>query len=150
MDQAVEHVMAGFAVLPVHADVADGVRVLRALGPRLVTLSNGATSVAEALFTRAGIREAFDRLLPVEDAGAWKPAAAAYRYAATACGVPPDQLMLIAVHPWDIDGADRAGLRTAWINRTGGPYPAYFRRPGLEASSLVDLAGQLRDGVAGP
>ncbi len=33
--------------------------------------------------------------------------------------------MLVAVHPWDIDGAARAGLATAWINRNGGVYPDF-------------------------
>ena len=52
--------------------------------------------------------------------------------------------MLVAVHPWDIDGAARAGLSTAWIDRTAGPYPAYFRTPDLAPPSLVELAEQLR------
>jgi 2-haloacid dehalogenase len=50
---------------------------------------------------------------------------------------------LVAVHPWDIDGASRAGLGTAWINRTGGPYPKYFTAPDLTARSLTDLAEQV-------
>ena len=146
VDDAVAHVMGGFATLDVHPDVPDGVRALAALGPRLVTLSNGATSVAERLFTQAGILGAFERLLSVEDAGAWKPAAAAYAYAARTCAVALADMMLIAVHPWDIDGAHRAGLRTAWINRDGGPYPGYFQRATWEAPSLVELAAQLAGG----
>lgn len=47
--------------------------------------------------------------------------------------------MLVAVHPWDIHGA-AAGLRTAWINRTGATYPSYFRAAEIEAKDLVDLA----------
>ncbi|MEJ7796297.1 MAG: hypothetical protein WKF50_12150, partial [Nocardioides sp.] len=66
--EAVSYIMDGFAGLPVHADVPDGVVALRDLGIRLVTLSNGSASVAEALFDRAGIREHFERLLTVEDA----------------------------------------------------------------------------------
>ncbi len=45
-------------------------------------------------------------------AGRWKPAGEAYAYAARQCGVEPGELALIAVHPWDIDGAARPGLRT--------------------------------------
>jgi len=51
--------------------------------------------------------------------------------------------MLVAVHPWDIDGAARAGLATAWINRAGDPYPEYFRAPDLRPRSLAELADQL-------
>jgi len=33
---------------------------------------------------------------------------------------PAEQMLLVTVHPWDIHGAARAGLSTAWINRAGG------------------------------
>lgn len=144
-DEAVEHIMAGFAGLDVHADVQDGIRALSDLGIRLVTLTNGAASVAEALFDRAGIRDHFETLLSVEQAGTWKPAAGAYAYALAQCGVDPTDAMLVAVHPWDIDGAARAGLATTWINRTGGPYPDYFTAPDLQVGSVVELADQLVD-----
>ncbi len=143
-EEAVQHVMDGFAGLQAHPDVPDGIRALSGLGIRLVTLSNGSTAVAAGLFERAGLRDHFERLLTVEDDGIWKPAPGSYAYALDECGVAAGEAMLVAVHPWDIDGASRAGLRTAWVNRTGGPYPAYFREPDLVASALTDLADQLR------
>ncbi len=127
-----------------HPDVLDGIRALSDLGIRLVTLTNGSASVAEGLFERAGIRDNFERLLSVEDAGIWKPAPGAYAYALEQCGVDPMEAMLVAVHPWDIDGASRAGLGTAWISRTDGPYPDYFESPDLRPESMTDLADQLR------
>lgn len=143
-EEAVEHVMEGFGRLGVHADVPDGIRALSDLGIRLVTLSNGAVSVAEGLFERARIRDRFERLLTVEDAGVWKPAPGAYAYALEQCGVDPMDAMLVAVHPWDIDGALRAGLAAAWVNRGTGPYPAFFQAPDLTVESIADLADRLR------
>jgi 2-haloacid dehalogenase len=147
LDAAVQHVMAGFGDLPVHADVPDGLPALAATGCRLVTLSNGSTSVAEGLLQRAGLASYVERLLSVEDAGAWKPAAAAYAYAAAQCGVEARELVLVAVHPWDVDGAGRAGLRTAWLNRSAARYPDHFRRPDLEVGSLLDLPEALRSSL---
>lgn len=144
IDEAIEHIMGGFDELTVHHDVHDGIPALAALDTRLVTLSNGAVTVAQRLFERAGLGEHFERLLSVEDAGVWKPAPGAYAYAAQQCGVEPIDMMLVAVHPWDIDGAHRAGLRTAWINRTGATYPNYFAGPTLEATSVFHLAQLLR------
>lgn len=140
IEPAVAHVLSGFAELSLHPDVVPGVSALHAAGRRLVTLSNGSTSVADRLFRTAGIREMFDALLSVEDTSRWKPAREAYEYAANACGVGVGELMLVAVHPWDIHGADAAGLQTVWVNRSGGPYPPYFAAPLYEVRSLEELA----------
>ncbi len=143
LDDAIEHVMAGFNSLDLHRDVAEGVRGLRAAGLRLVTLSNGAASVAHGLFERAGLLSQFDALLSVEDVGVWKPARGAYEHAARACGTELRDMLLVAVHPWDIDGAARAGMATAWVARAGGSYPGYFTAPATTVGSLTELAAQL-------
>ncbi len=141
VEGAVRHVMSGFGGLDVHPDVVDGVRRLRERGIRLVTLSNGSTSVADGLLERAGIRSEVERLLSVADAPAWKPSGEAYAYALRQRRVPAAEAMLVAVHPWDIDGAARAGLRTAWIDRSGGAgYPAFFRPAEVVVDSLTGLA----------
>ena len=110
--EAADHILAGFGDLSVHPDVPDGVRLLRESGMRLVTLSNGSADVAGRLLAKAGNRGEFEHLLSVEDADAWKPAPAAYAYAARACTVPIGQMLLVAVHP---------GTSTAHIRRACAP-----------------------------
>ncbi len=141
---ATETVMSTLAALDVHPDVADGLTQLHEAGSRLVTLSNGAASVAQSLLGRCGTSELFERFLSVDDAPAWKPDTRAYTYALRACDAAAADSMLVAVHPWDIAGAHRAGLRTAWLNRAGEHYPAYFPAPDVTATSLSDLADVLR------
>jgi len=143
LDDAVQHVMSGFTTLPIHPDVPDGVRALRALGLRLVTLTNGSTAIGRELLVQAGIRDAFETLLSVEEAGAWKPDPASYAYAARTCGVDASKMLLVAVHPWDIDGAGRAGLSTAWVSRSGADYPGHFRPPTHTVQALPELAALL-------
>lgn len=143
LDAAVGHVMAGFSQLPVHPDVPVGVRALRATGRRLVTMSNGSAQVADKLLTDAGLRAEFEALMSVEDAGAWKPDRKAYDYAARACRTAPDDMLLVAAHPWDIDGAARAGMHTAWLNRSATPYPGHFTPPEHTVTALPDLADRL-------
>jgi 2-haloacid dehalogenase len=79
----------------------------------------------------------------VEGAGRWKPHPAAYRYAADYCGVDPAKVVLVAVHPWDIEGAHRAGLATAYLDRTGAPWPPIFATPTHRIEKLSDLTGAL-------
>ncbi len=140
---AAEHVVSGMAELDLHPDVAPGVRALARAGVRIVTLSNGAARVAESLLDRAGIRDLVERCLSSSDAGRWKPAPEAYAYAAECCGVEAADAVLIAVHPWDIDGAARAGLRTGWLAREGRAYPPFFRAPEFTARDLPGLAAAL-------
>ncbi|MEJ5945935.1 haloacid dehalogenase type II [Pseudokineococcus basanitobsidens] len=146
-DAVVEAGMSALRSSPPHPDVAPGLRALAASGLRLATLSNGGPQVADDLLRRAGVRDVVERLLSVEDgpAGAWKPAASAYRHALGSCDVAPGRALLVAVHPWDVDGAARAGLRTAWLDRARTrAFPTHLTPADLVASSLVDLATQLR------
>ena len=143
LQRAVDDVMSTFGSLQVHSDVVPGIQALRSAGVRMVTLSNGSTAVAQGLLDRAGVGDAVERLMSVEDAGAWKPHPSSYAHALRECGVPAERAMLVAVHPWDIDGAARAGLRTGWLNRNGARYPSYFTPPDVEAADLPALARSL-------
>jgi 2-haloacid dehalogenase len=140
---AVETLVAGFGELDLHPDVEDGLRALAAVGPRMVTLTNGSASVTERLLTRSGTRSLVEQVLSVEDATRWKPAPESYAYALRICGVGADDAMLVAAHPWDVDGAARAGMRTAWVNRSGRTYPSAFRPPEVTVGSLTELARRL-------
>lgn len=139
-EEAARYVMGGMAELGLHPDVPDAIRGLKADGYRMVTLTNGSTAIAEKLFTAAGIRQDFEALLTVEDAPAWKPARAAYDYAARICRVETSQMVLVAVHPWDIHGAAAAGLNTVWLNRSKEEYPRYFSQPHHTIQNLAQLA----------
>jgi 2-haloacid dehalogenase len=143
LEEAVGHIMAGLTALELHPDVAPGVRTLRDGGRRLVTLSNGAAAIAERLLSEADLRDQFEQVLSVEDAGVWKPGRRAYEYAAEACAVDTGDMLLVSVHPWDIDGAARAGLGTVWLNRTAAHYPSTFTGPTHIVTSLEDLPGHL-------
>lgn len=52
--------------------------------------------------------------------------------------------MLVAVHPWDCNGAIQAGLQAAYLDRNQLPFPPFFAQPTLTAASLQDLVKQLR------
>jgi 2-haloacid dehalogenase len=145
-DDVADTIVASMAELDLHPDVAPGLRALHAAGVRIVTLSNGSSHVAESLLERAGLRDLVERCLSVSDAGRWKPAAQAYAHAAERCGVRGGDMALLAVHPWDVDGALRAGLRAGWISRDGASYPAYLRAPEAIGGDVAELAALLTQG----
>ena len=140
---AAEQIVSGFAELDVHPDVEGGVRKLADAGVRMATLTNGSVEVAEKLLDRAGLADLVERRLSVDAVKRWKPAPEPYLYAVQELGVPPDECVLVAVHPWDIDGAKRAGLGGAWLNRKRSRYPDFFERPDATGETLGGLADRL-------
>lgn len=146
-DAVVEPIMAAFTTLAPHPDVVPALQRLHDLGIRVVTLSNGSAGVARALLADRladeGHAQAVEAYLSVEDAPAWKPVASAYAHALAETGVGAHEAMMVAVHPWDLEGARRAGLRTAWLRRDRAGWPATFRRADVEVRDLGTLAHEL-------
>ena len=95
-------------------DVRTGLDELR-LEHVTATLSNGHLALLVDLARHGDLR--FDCLLSAELARAYKPAPEVYLTAARLLGFEPGEVMLVAAHPWDLQGAREAGLRTAFIDR---------------------------------
>jgi 2-haloacid dehalogenase len=95
-------------------DVRNGLEALRR--ERVTaTLSNGHVALLVDLARHGDLR--FDCVLAAEFAHAYKPAPEVYQTAARLLGVAPDEMMLVAAHPWDLEGARQAGLKTAFVDR---------------------------------
>ncbi|MEV4175555.1 haloacid dehalogenase type II [Nonomuraea sp. NPDC049709] len=139
-DKAIGHVLSGFAELRVHPDVPAGMRALREAGIRLFTMTNGAAAMTQGILRREGLLDLVEATLDVSGPRVWKPAGAAYEYAVAQAGVDPGQAALVAVHPWDIDGAQRAGLIGAYLDRRGTAYPSVMSTPHVSAPDLRALA----------
>jgi 2-haloacid dehalogenase len=131
--------------LSLHPDVEPGLRRLRAAGLRISTLTNGSAAMSERMFTDGGIMPLLEHRLDVAVPQRWKPHPAAYQYAAEICDVPVERMALVAVHPWDIDGARRAGLQAIYLDRRGTPYPKAFQPPNRVVRDFVELAEALQE-----
>jgi 2-haloacid dehalogenase len=125
-------------------DVRAGLEALRAR--RVVAmLSNGHVALLVDLARHGDLR--FDCVLSAELARAYKPAPEAYLTAARLLDVEAAELMLVAAHPWDLDGARDAGLRTAFVDRPReyGEGSAAREDPDADESvgDLLELAQRL-------
>ncbi|TDW70870.1 haloacid dehalogenase type II [Kribbella pratensis] len=142
-DETVTRVLSGFTRLPLHPDVAPGLRRIHEAGIRIITLTNGSAAMSKEVFEKGGIMPFLEHRLEVATPQRWKPHPAAYRYAAEVCGAPVERMALAAVHPWDIDGARRAGLQGLYIDRRKTPYPKSFLAPDVVAADFEALATEL-------
>jgi 2-haloacid dehalogenase len=94
----VDDVIAGFADLEAHADVAPAMRRLREARIRIVTLTNGNEAVTRKLLAKAEVGDLVEGVVSVDEVRHWKPHPAVYRHCARSAGVDPAALALVAAH----------------------------------------------------
>ncbi|KZC42098.1 MULTISPECIES: HAD family hydrolase [Rhodanobacter] len=106
----------------------------------LASLTNG-----NADLRRIGIHAHFAHHVCARDSGVAKPDPRIFLAAAERLGVPPGQILHVGDDPAiDMAGARDAGLRTAWINRAGLPWPAELGvAPELDLRDMTELADWL-------
>jgi 2-haloacid dehalogenase len=113
----------------------------------ICTLSNGNIGLLTNMAKRAGLP--WDCVLSAELFRAYKPNPAAYLGAVKVFDLLPEQVMLVAAHHDDLEGARACGLRTAYIERPfefGNAHPKDVSpQPGnhLHLRDLNALADQL-------
>lgn len=142
-DADVDRVVDAFDEVEAKPDVADGLRRLADAGVRLAPFTNGSAPIVDRFLDRAGLAELCDPARDVTSADVWKPAAGAYRWVCDDLGVDPGDAAMVAVHPWDVAGAMRAGMVGAWLDRDAAPWPAFLPDPDHHATDLTALAASL-------
>lgn len=105
---------------------------------KLAVLSNGDPDMLED--ARAYHGEAFDHIISVATASAFKPHAATYSKAAEIVGLKPDEILFVANHAFDCVGAKAAGMRTAFIDRRKRPFGRWPYQPDIIVTSMSELA----------
>lgn len=106
----------------------------------LASLTNG-----NADLQRIGIHAHFAHHVCARDSGVAKPDPRIFLAAAERLGVAPEQILHVGDDPaMDMAGARDAGLRTAWINREGLPWPTELGQPPeLDLRDMTALADWL-------
>lgn len=105
---------------------------------KLAVLSNGDPDMLEAARPHHGI--AFDAIISVAEANAFKPHRATYEMAARKLGLPVHEILFVANHEFDCVGAKAAGMRTVFIDRRKRPFARWPHQPDLIVASMTELA----------
>jgi 2-haloacid dehalogenase len=134
-------VMSAMAELPAAPGAVEACALLADSGWRLLTLTNSSEDMTRTLLEGAGLTDSFDSILSCDSIRVSKPHPDVYALAAERSTGP---LWMVASHIWDIGGAARAGLRTAWLQHEGVAWPGYLAEPDLAAQGLVELASAIR------
>jgi len=140
-------ILAQFAELDVHPDVAPAFERLAKVGLPILALTNGSERITRDVLERSALTSFVSHVYSVEAVQLWKPRVEAYRYIADEVGLAPQSLAMVAAHPWDLHGAWSAGFITAWVNRHERVFPDVFHPPDFAAGNLVDLTEHLLGSV---
>ena len=145
-DSAREELTLAWERLPAWPDTVQG---LARLGTRFTvsTLSNGNRAQQTALMRFAALP--FQRLLSAEDFRHYKPDPEVYLGAASALGLEPGQVMMVAAHKPDLRAAQAGGMRAAFVERPlekgpdGGADLLPDPQADVQATDFMDLADKL-------
>lgn len=117
-----------------YAEVRPALARLAASHP-LFALSNGNADLG-----RCGLAAYFDGHLSAGTVGAAKPDGRIFAALAAHAGVAAGEILHVGDDPvTDVDGARRAGMRTAWLNRDGREWPSHLAPPAWVISSLEEI-----------
>lgn len=106
--------------LPPWSDSVAGLERLARRFP-VFGLSNAGSTALPRLNAHAGLR--WHQALSAEAATAYKPAPEVHQLAVDTAGCPPERVLMVATHAWDLRGAQASGMRTAYVHRPVGDPP---------------------------
>jgi 2-haloacid dehalogenase len=125
------------------ADVEPGLERLKEAGHAMIVFSNGAPHMLEALMDSAELRPYFQGFVSVDEVKTYKPAPETYRHAARRLGRPIGEVRLVSSNPFDDIGAEAAGMKSAWVDRSGGLFDTLGPTPEIVVGTLTELADAL-------
>ncbi len=135
--------MAQYNDLERFADVEPGLTRLKQRGHPMMVFSNGSPRMLEPLMAAAGLNRWFDGYVSVHEVQVFKPAPRTYQHVAQRFDRPIGQVRLISSNPFDVIGAQAAGMRTAWVDRSAGLFDTLRPPPQTIVKSLTALADAL-------
>lgn len=141
-----EKLLESYNKLPVFEDVKDGLEKLRSSGFRLFAFSNGKGETVESLLKHAGIRDYFISVVSAQDLKSYKPNPAVYSHFLRKAEVNNDEAWLISSNSFDVIGALSAGMRAAWVKRSGDAiFDPWEITPTMTVGNLTELYEKLKN-----
>jgi 2-haloacid dehalogenase len=124
-------------------DVEPGLERLKEAGHQMIVFSNGAPHMLQALMDAAELRPYFQGFVSVDEVETYKPSPKTYRHAARRLERPIGEVRLVSSNPFDDIGAETAGMKSAWVDRSGGLFDTLGSPPEIVVGTLTELADAL-------
>jgi len=142
-DEQVRRLVELYDHLEPFPDAVPALRTLASMGFELAVFSNGTPAMIGNCLENSGLAGFFGQRISVDEVRVFKPSPAAYWHAAGRLSRPAGQVRLVTSNAFDSVGASAAGMRTAWVNRSGAPFDTIGAQPDLTVSALDRLPAEL-------
>ena len=133
-------VMNTFKELDLQPKAKEALEILSQANKKIVALTNGSKDSTHTLLKRAGVEKYFSEVYSVDAIALTKPHPDVYKMIKAN---NPSDVWLIAAHAWDIAGAKRVGMKTAFVSQLEKDYLEVYPRPEITAENLAQAARQI-------
>lgn len=143
-ESAIKEINAQYHRLRAYPDVIDALKSLKEQGHTVKIVANPTRKMIEDHSRYAGTLPYIDEIISSgEEAQAFKPSPKVFQLGIARAGCAKENILWVTGHFWEIVGANRQGLKTAWTNRARHPMLKIGVTPTYITTTLKELADLL-------
>ncbi len=134
------HVMSALSNLELAPGALDVFQQLQEANWRIIALTNGSIDSTRQLLSQSNAIQYFAEVYSCDEIKKTKPHREVYQMLQQSA---TGEVWMVAAHAWDIAGAIRAGLKTAFVTSEEKTYLSIYPKPEVIAPSLIEAIGQI-------
>ena len=128
-----------YKVLSPFKEVRDALKKLKQSNYKLAILSNGTPDLLNELVVSNQLKDIFDDIFSVEEAGIFKPDSKVYDLPINKYNIEKNEVLFLSANTWDVSGAGNYGYNTVWVNRNNNIFDKLDFEPNQQISNLSEL-----------
>ena len=128
-----------YKVLSPFTEVRDTLKKLKQSNYKLAILSNGTPGLLNELVVSNQLKDIFDDIFSVEEAGIFKPDSKVYDLPINKYNIEKNEVLFLSANTWDVSGAGNYGYNTVWVNRNNNIFDKLDFEPSQQISNLSEL-----------
>ena len=128
-----------YKVLSPFTEVGDALNKLKQSNYKLAILSNGTPDLLNELVVSNKLKDIFDDIFSVEEAGIFKPDSKVYDLPINKYNIKKNEVLFLSANTWDVSGAGNYGYNTVWVNRNNNIFDKLDFEPNQQISNLSEL-----------
>ena len=128
-----------YKVLSPFTEVNDALKKLKQSNYKLAILSNGTPDLLNELVVSNQLKDIFDDIFSVEEAGIFKPDSKVYDLPINKYNIEKNEVLFLSANTWDVSGAGNYGYNTVWVNRNNNIFDKLDFEPNQQISNLSEL-----------